>query len=47
LTGAPHNPEKRVQQVFGLENFTEADLEAIHVAELPPEAAAFDSEQTG
>jgi Protein of unknown function (DUF1778) len=33
LTGAPHNPEKRVQQVFGLENFTEADLEAIHVAE--------------
>jgi PHD/YefM family antitoxin component YafN of YafNO toxin-antitoxin module len=36
--------KRRDRQVLGLEDFTEADLEAIRNAEPPPEAASFDHE---
>jgi prevent-host-death family protein len=36
--------QQRNRQVLGLEDFTEADLQAIRSAEPPPEAAAFDDE---
>lgn len=42
MTGAPPGPEKRARQVLGLEDFTAADLEAIHAAEPPPESAEND-----
>lgn len=36
--------KRRDREVLGLEDFSEADLEAIRAAEPPPEAAAFDDE---
>ncbi len=39
-----HRLKKRDRQVLGLEDFTEADLQAIRAAEPPAEAAAFDHE---
>jgi prevent-host-death family protein len=39
--------KRRDRQVLGLEDFTEADLQAIRAAEPPPEAAAFDHETAG
>jgi len=39
--------KRRDRQVLGLDDFTQADLEAIKVAEPPPEAARFDSEMAG
>lgn len=39
--------KRRDREVLGLEDFTEADLEAIRRAEPPAEAAAFDSEVIG
>lgn len=39
--------KRRDREVLGLEDFTEADLEAIRKAEPPVEAAAFDHEVTG
>jgi prevent-host-death family protein len=38
--------KRRDREVLGLEDFTEADLEAIRAAEPPPEAAEFDPEVT-
>lgn len=38
--------KRRDRQVMQLEDFTDADLEAIRNAEPPPEAAAFDHEVT-
>jgi prevent-host-death family protein len=38
---------KRDRQVLGLEDFTDADLQAIRAASPPPEAAAFDHELIG
>jgi prevent-host-death family protein len=38
--------KRRDREVLGLEDFTEADLEAIRAAEPPPEAADFDHEVT-
>lgn len=42
-----HRLKKRDRQVLGLEDFTEADLQAIRAAEPPPQAAAFDHEMIG
>lgn len=39
--------KRRDRQVLGLEDFTEADLQAIRAAEPPVEAAAFDHELEG
>ena len=39
--------KRRDRQVLSLDDFTQADLEAIKAAEPPPEAARFDSEMTG
>jgi prevent-host-death family protein len=39
-----HRLKKRDRQVMGLEDFTEAEVQAIRNAEPPPEAAAFDHE---
>jgi len=36
--------KRRDREVLGLEDFTEADLQAIRAAEPPPEAVAFDDE---
>jgi len=36
--------KQRDREVLGLDDFTEADLQAIRAAEPPPEAAAFDEE---
>jgi prevent-host-death family protein len=36
--------KRRDRQVLGLEDFTEADAQAIRAAEPPPEASAFDHE---
>jgi prevent-host-death family protein len=38
---------RRDREVLGLEDFTEADVEAIPKAEPPAEAAAFDKEVAG
>lgn len=42
-----HRLKRRDRQVLSLEDFTEADLEAIRRAEPPAEAAAFDAEVIG
>jgi prevent-host-death family protein len=42
-----HRLKKRDRQVMALEDFTESDLEAIHAAEPPVEATAYDHEQIG
>lgn len=39
--------KRRDRQVLGLDDLTEADLQAIRAAEPPPEAAAFDHEVAG
>jgi len=39
--------KRRDRQVLGLEDLTEADLQAIRAAEPPSEAAAFDHEVAG
>jgi prevent-host-death family protein len=39
--------KRRDRLVLGLEDFTEADLQAIRAVEPPPEAAAFDHETVG
>lgn len=39
--------KRRDRQVMTLDDFTEADLEAIRKAEPPAEAAAFDHEMSG
>ncbi|MGH8477547.1 MAG: type II toxin-antitoxin system Phd/YefM family antitoxin [Methylococcales bacterium] len=39
--------KRRDRQVLTLEDFTEADLEAIRGSEAPPESGAFDSELGG
>ena len=39
--------KRRDRQVLGLEDLTEADLQAIRAAEPPPEAIAFDHEVAG
>jgi prevent-host-death family protein len=39
--------KRRDRQVLGLEDFTEADLEAIRKAQPPAAAASFDHEVTG
>jgi PHD/YefM family antitoxin component YafN of YafNO toxin-antitoxin module len=39
--------KRRDREVMGLDDFTEADLEAIRDAEPPAEAATFDIEVTG
>ena len=36
--------KQRDREVLGLDDFTEADLQAIRAAEPPPEATAFDEE---
>lgn len=36
--------KQRDREVLGLEDFTEADVQAIRASEPPPEAAAFDDE---
>jgi prevent-host-death family protein len=38
--------KRRERRVMGLEDFTEADLQAIRKSEPPPEATAFDHELT-
>jgi PHD/YefM family antitoxin component YafN of YafNO toxin-antitoxin module len=42
-----HRLKRRDRQVMGLDDFTEADIEAIRNAEPPKEAAAFDHEVGG
>lgn len=42
-----HRLKRRDRQVMGLEDFTEADVQAMLQAEPPPEAADFDAEVTG
>jgi prevent-host-death family protein len=39
--------KRRDRQVMGLEDFTEADLEALRKVQAPAEAAAFDHEVSG
>lgn len=39
-----HRLKKRDRQVMGIEDFTDADVQAIRSAEPPSEAAAFDRE---
>jgi len=39
--------KKRDRQVLGLEDFSDADAQAIRAASPPPEAAAFDDEMIG
>lgn len=42
-----HRLKQRDRQVLSLVDFNEADLQAIHAAEPPPEAATFDHEVAG
>ena len=37
--------KRRERRVMGLEDFSDADLEAIEASQPPPEATAFDDEQ--
>jgi prevent-host-death family protein len=39
-----HRLKKRDRQVIGIEDFTEAEVQAVKNAEPPPEAAEFDHE---
>ncbi len=42
-----HRLKRRDRQVLSLDDFNEADLQAILAAESPPEAAVFDHEVVG
>jgi len=44
VADADHCRMRRDRQVISLDEFTEADIQAIRNAEPPPEAGAFDAE---